>query len=94
MQYKVVCIKEFAGLHSNGQLSHIPKPILNAIYTVIDENIDGMGIHALILRELNFKAGYNSNHFRPLEPTDMKFESDEEILENILSTELVTHDAL
>lgn len=84
MQYKVVCIKEFSGIRSDGSLSNIKRPVLDAIYTVIDENIDGYGLHALILAELPNRAGYNSEFFRPLELGDMNYESEESVVENVM----------
>ena len=85
MLYKVVCIKEFSGIRSNGTVTNIRGPVLDAIYNVVDENIDGYGVHALIMAELPYKAGYNSEHFRPLEGCDLTYESEESVLEEVLS---------
>ena len=79
MKYKVVCVKEFIGIRSDGMLTNIARPVVDAIYTVVGERVDGMGIMALILAEMYSKAGYNSEHFRPLEPGDLQYESEEEI---------------
>ena len=79
MRYKVVCIKEFIGLRSDGVITNVARPVVDAIYTVVGERVDGMGIMALILAEMYNKAGYNSEHFRPLEPGDLQYESEEEI---------------
>ena len=84
MRYKVVCIKEFRGIRSDGVVTNIARPVVDAIYTVVGERVDGMGILALILAEMFSKAGYNSEHFRPLEPGDLQYESEEEVLENEL----------
>jgi hypothetical protein len=67
MSYKVVCIKEFVGLNSNGKMIDIPLPKKDAIYTCITENIDNMGLHSLILAELPFRHGYNSDYFAPID---------------------------
>ena len=79
MRYKVVCIKEFMGVRSDGQRTNIARPVVDAIYTVVGERVDGMGILALLLAEMHSKAGYNSEHFRPLDPGDLQYESEEEI---------------
>ena len=68
MSYKVVCIKEFVGMNSGGKINmSIPMPVKDAVYTCITERIDGMGMHALILAELPFRGGYNSDYFAPVE---------------------------
>lgn len=68
MAYKVVCIREFVGMKSNGSINmNIPLPVKDAIYTCIDERFDGMGLHSLILAELAFKGGYNSEYFAPID---------------------------
>lgn len=68
MAYKVVCIREFVGMKSNGSINmNIPLPIKDAIYTCIDERFDGMGLHSLILAELAFRGGYNSEYFAPID---------------------------
>lgn len=81
MRYKVVCVKEFKGIRSDGVVTNISRPLVDAVYTVVGERVDGMGIMALLLAEMPSSAGYNSEHFRPVEPTDFQFESLEEILE-------------
>ena len=82
MQYKVVCVKEFRGVRSNGTVCNIKLP-------VVDENIDGFGVHSLILAELPYRSGYNSEHFRPLEPGDMLWESLEELMGSPAELELI-----
>ena len=84
MRYKVVCVKEFKGMRSDGQRFTSALPVVDAVYTVVGERVDGMGIMALLLAEMPSRAGYNSEHFRPLEPTDLQWESLEEILEENL----------
>lgn len=84
MRYKVVCVKEFKGIRSDGYRFTSALPVLDAIYTVIGERVDAMGILALLLAEMPSRAGYNSEHFRPLEPGDLKWESIEEVLESEL----------
>jgi hypothetical protein len=81
MRYKVVCVKEFRGIRSDGQMTNIARPVVDAVYTVVGERVDGMGVLALLLAEMHSKAGYNSEHFRPLEPGDLQYESVEEVLE-------------
>ena len=85
MRYKVVCVKEFRGVRSDGKLFTSALPVVDAVYTVVGERVDGMGIMALLLAEMPSRAGYNSEHFRPLEPTDFQFES----LEEVFSEEMV-----
>ena len=85
MKYKVVCVKEFKGIRSDGQRFTSALPVVDVIYTVVGERVDGFGIMALLLSELPSRAGYNSEHFRPVEPTDFQFESMEEILEENLA---------
>lgn len=83
MSYKVVCIKQFAGLQSNNQISNtIQIPIVDAIYTCIDERIDGMGMHSLILAELNHKGGYNSEFFAPIDGAGIRSNMIEQPVEN------------
>lgn len=89
MQYKVVCVKEFRGVRSNGTVCNIKLPVVDAVYTVVDENIDGFGVHSLILAELPYRSGYNSEHFRPLEPGDMLWESLEELMGSPAELELI-----
>jgi hypothetical protein len=73
MAYKVVCIREFVGLRSNGTINmNIQLPVLNAVYTCIDENFDDLGLHSLILAELSHKAGYNSEYFAPVDDAGIK----------------------
>lgn len=84
MRYKVVCVKEFKGIRSDGQRFTSLLPVKDAIYTVTGERVDGMGIMALLLAELPSRAGYNSEHFRPLEPGDLQWESLEEVLQEDL----------
>lgn len=70
MSYKVVCIREFVGMKSDGKMNmnmNIPMPVKDAIYTCINERFDDMGMHALILAELPFRGGYNSDYFAPVE---------------------------
>ena len=68
MAYKVVCIREFVGMKSNGSINmNIPLPTKDAIYTCIDERFDGMGMHSLVLAELAFRGGYNSEYFAPID---------------------------
>ena len=83
MHYRVVCVKEFKGIRSNGTVSNMKLPVVEAIYTVVDENIDWVGMHSLILAELPYKGGFNSEHFRPLEPGDLQYESIEEVLKQV-----------
>lgn len=84
MRYKVVCVKEFKGVRSDGQRFTSALPVVDAVYTVVGERVDGFGIMALLLAEMPSRAGYNSEYFRPVEPTDFQFESMEEILEENL----------
>ena len=68
MSYKVVCIREFVGMKSNGSVNmNVPMPVKDAVYTCIDERFDGMGMHSLILAELAFRGGYNSEYFAPID---------------------------
>lgn len=84
MSYKVVCIKEFVGLDSSGKFVNIPMPVLDAIYTCIDENIDGFGTHSLILKELNHKGGYNSDYFAPIDGIGDKSNKVEQPMEQVI----------
>ena len=83
MSYRVVCIREFAGLNSKGSFINIPMPKKDAIYTCINERFDGMGMHSLILAELAFRGGYNSEYFAPVDdigPRSNRVEKPEEVL--------------
>lgn len=85
MAYKVVCIREFVGMKSNGSINmNIPLPVKDAVYTCIDERFDGMGLHSLILAELAFKGGYNSEYFAPVEDTGERSNMAEKPLETAL----------
>lgn len=85
MAYKVVCIREFVGLQSNGSMNmDIPLPVLDAVYTCIDERFDGIGMHSLILAELAYRGGYNSEYFAPVEGVGDKSNMVEQPIENLL----------
>jgi len=83
--YKVVCIREFVGMKSNGSINmNVPLPVKDAIYTCIDERFDGMGLHSLILAELAFRGGYNSEYFAPVDDVGSKSNMTEQLIENSL----------
>ena len=86
MAYKVVCIREFVGMQSNGSINmDHTLPVLDAIYTCIDERIDGMGMHSLILAELSYRGGYNSEYFAPVEGVGDKSNMVEQPIETFLT---------
>lgn len=85
MSYKVVCIREFVGMTSNGSVNmNVPMPVKDAIYTCIDERFDGMGMHSLILAELAFRGGYNSEYFAPIDGTGERSNKLEQPIESTL----------
>jgi len=85
MSYKVVCIREFVGMKSNGSVNmNVPMPVKDAVYTCIDERFDGMGMHSLILAELAFRGGYNSEYFAPIDGVGDRSNKIEQPIESTL----------
>jgi hypothetical protein len=63
---------------------NIPLPVKDAIYTCIDERFDGMGLHSLILAELAFRGGYNSEYFAPVDDVGERSNVAEKLVETAL----------
>ena len=85
MSYKVVCIRELVGMKSNGSVNmNVPMPVKDAVYTCIDERFDGMGMHSLILAELAFRGGYNSEYFAPIDGVGDRSNKIEQPIESAL----------
>lgn len=93
---RVVCVKSFIG-QSTDLKNRIPgsHPVKDVIYTVRGEStVNNFLCYSLM--EFPAKAWFNAVFFRPLEPTDLLFESDAELFENVLSNslELIGHDSI
>lgn len=68
MKYRVVCVREFVGMTSSGKINtDVQLPKKDSIYTCVGERFDGMGMHSLLLAELSYRGGYNSEYFVPVD---------------------------
>ena len=79
---KVVCVEKFLGLFSyNGE----PMPVVDSVYTVIGTRIDAAGDLGYRLNEFLEYGFYTARKFRPITTEDFRWESIDEVLQNVTS---------
>lgn len=82
---KVVCVEKFEGILLEGGTTNSPLPVVDCVYTVVrtETNISGFAGH--ILLGFGQFLRYDVRKFRPITTEDFRWESIDEVLQNVTS---------